>query len=36
MSNLRDNHHKNSIQKESKDQKSISEDKGKSNQLIFK
>ena len=29
-------HQKNSIQKEMKDQKSISEDKGKSNQLIFK
>ena len=29
-------HQKNSIQKELKDQKSISEDKGKSNQLIFK
>ena len=38
MSNLRDNHHKNSAPKEMKDQKSISEDrdKGKSNQLIFK
>ena len=29
-------HQKNSIQKDLKDQKSISEDKGKSNQLIFK
>ena len=36
VSNLRDNHHKNINQKELKDQKSISEDKGKSNQLIFK